>query len=146
MFWGGKGGPQPHGGGTKTLTYPASQKALALCVFCVSFLEGRPRTTKPVSAEAVILVWERTEPRKFVLEAGIGTRVSWLRTVVPLTKPLLEQLKPEPKLLLKGSPPTEACFPVEQGVHVSWSLQEACLSASITVDFRDQWQRTGPLP
>lgn len=117
------------------------------CVFFEWFpWRRRLRTTRLASAEARMFVWEKTELRKFVLEAGIGTRVSWL-WAAPTGGQLHE---PKPRWgskscnqspLLWGSPPTEhVVLLFEQKLHASWSWQDGCLSAFIIIVLRDQWQ------
>lgn len=90
----------------------ASQKASTFCVFWVILLEERPRTSRPASAEARMLIWEKIKLRKFVLDVGTGTRVSWRRaapTEVQLhsPNPCGNSKSWNDSPLLWGSPPAD---------------------------------------
>lgn len=100
-----------------------------------------------------MLVRERAELRKFVLEAGFGMHVSWLR-VAPTEGPSTNQTPAKAaKARTKAGcsavhlPPKQVFLLFEQKLRVFWNWQEGCLSAPITIVLRDQWPvKTALLP
>lgn len=88
-----------------------------------------------------------------MLEAGFGTRVSWLRAVPTEGPSTIQSPAEAAKAGTKADcsavhlPPKQVFLLFEQKFCVFWNWQEGCLSAPITIILRAQWpMKTALLP